>query len=94
MVITKTELLEREVEESETIITESVESTSTKTSIKVSQDKEEETEIREEEEIIERTRERQKCAVLFPKIFGSFTKSNTMEKAGMCPCQGSATGVS
>merc|ERR1712230_302707 len=37
---------------------------------------------------------RQKCAVMFPAVFTQFTKQKSMKTAGMCPCQGSATGVS
>jgi uncharacterized protein involved in tolerance to divalent cations len=31
---------------------------------------------------------------MFPAVFTQFSKSKSLKTAGMCPCQGSATGVS
>merc|ERR1712167_510086 len=45
-------------------------------------------------EKVTRRQLRQKCAVMFPAVFTQFTKQKSMKTSGMCPCQGSATGVS
>jgi uncharacterized protein involved in tolerance to divalent cations len=70
------------------------EKTATSTAKLLAKSREAAEQTKMESENIERVRERQKCAVLFPKVFGEFSKSGAVDKAGICPCQGSATGVS
>jgi len=54
----------------------------------------EQTEEKKELEKVTRRELRQKCAVMFPAVFTQFTKQKSLKTSGMCPCQGSATGVS
>lgn len=51
-------------------------------------------ETKKEIKIVERKKLRQKCAVIFPKIFLQFSKNKARKAAGMCPCPGSGSGVS
>merc|ERR1711881_552762 len=58
--------------------------------------KEEGEQVEEKKDLEKVTRRelRQKCAVMFPTVFTQFTKQKSLKTSGMCPCQGSATGVS
>jgi len=78
--------------------TEETIETSTKNIVELSKnvtiDEGETTESKKDIKILERKKLRQKCAVMFPAVFTQFTKSRSLKQAGMCPCQGSSTGVS
>merc|ERR1712072_1635949 len=65
-----------------------------KQSEQITKDEGEQVEEKKDLEKVTRRELRQKCAVMFPAVFTQFTKAKASKTSGMCPCQGSATGVS
>jgi flagellar biosynthesis chaperone FliJ len=88
-----TKILEKELEETNQKITDTTEEI-VKQSEQITKDEGEEAEEKKELEKVTRRQLRQKCAVMFPAVFTQFTKQKSQKTSGMCPCQGSATGVS
>jgi chromosome segregation ATPase len=85
--------LEKELEETDATITKTTEEI-TKISETITKDEGEAQEEKKDLEKITRRKQRQKCAVLFPAVFTQFSKRKSLRTAGMCPCQGNASGVS
>ena len=88
-----TKELEKELEETDQKITDTTEEI-VKQSETITKDEGEQVEEKKDLATVERRELRQKCAVLFPAVFTQFTKAKNQHASGMCPCQGSATGVS
>lgn len=81
------------MEDTDQKITDSIE-TAVKESETITKEEGEQVEEKKDLEMVTRRELRQKCAVMFPAVFTQFTKQQTRHVAGMCPCQGSATGTS
>jgi len=88
-----TKILEKELEETDQKITDTTEEI-VKNSKEITKEEGEQVEEKKELEKVTRRQLRQKCAVMFPAVFTQFTKQRSLKTSGMCPCQGSATGVS
>lgn len=88
-----TKELEKELEETDQKITDTTEEI-VKQSETITKDEGEQVEEKKDLATVERRELRQKCAVMFPAVFTQFTKAKSQHASGMCPCQGSATGVS
>jgi len=88
-----TKELEKELEETDQKITDTTEEI-VKQSETITKDEGEQVEEKKDLATVERRELRQKCAVMFPAVFTQFTKQKSQHASGMCPCQGSATGVS
>lgn len=84
---------EKELEETDQKITDTTEEV-VKQSETITKDEGEQVEEKKDLATVERRELRQKCAVMFPAVFTQFTKQKSQHASGMCPCQGSATGVS
>jgi hypothetical protein len=81
------------LEETDQKITDTTEEI-VKQSEQITKDEGAQVEEKKDLEKVTRRELRQKCAVMFPTVFTQFTKQKSSKSAGMCPCQGSATGVS
>jgi len=88
-----TKELEKELEATDQKITDTTEAI-VKESETITKDEGEQVEEKKDLEQVTRRELRQKCAVMFPAVFTQFTKQKSQHVAGMCPCQGSATGTS
>merc|ERR1711981_515992 len=91
--VAMTKLLEKELEETDQKITDTTEEI-VKQSEQITKDEGEQVEEKKDLEKVTRRELRQKCAVMFPAVFTQFTKAKASKTSGMCPCQGSTTGVS
>lgn len=56
-------------------------------------EEQEASELAESKERLERRRERQRCARLFPDVFGSFKIKKELAQENMCPCPASGKGL-
>jgi chromosome segregation ATPase len=88
-----TKILEKELEETDQKITDTTEEI-VKQGEAIIKDEGEQVEEKKDLDKVTRRELRQKCAVMFPAVFTQFSKQKSAKSTGMCPCQGSATGVS